>query len=208
MDPPPFWFLLGEAVANWLTAIGIVAGGAWAVYVFAIQRRKERKAERELRADTLAHEREDLKWRRALQAKKINDEMLVDSAAFAAMDFVDDDFEVLRRGSKSYEIGLEGLQRALAFDSDENTEAARAVRECFDSWFYYLNLIQHYIDRGLIESADVEYPSKYYIGLLRGSKEAWSACEQYLRDYDAGGKAVKYMEGFGATPRKARAVRR
>jgi hypothetical protein len=196
MPTNPSWYGLAEALSNALTAIGILVGGIWALYVFA----NERPAERRLRAD-------ELKWRRARQAKEVNDEMLVDIDAMAAMDLVDDDFDVLRVRKKTYKMGVAAVLRALEFDPVEDTEPARALRQCFDAWFYYLALIEHYIERGLISPADLEYPSRYYIGLLHGSPEVWTACERYLRDYDIGGKALKYMRQFPATPRRKRVVK-
>jgi hypothetical protein len=208
--PNPPWYELAEALSNAVTAIGILVAGVWALVVFAVQRRKEKEAERALREAerasrdaALAHEKERLKWRRARQAKLINDEMLVDRDAMAAMNLVDDDFDVLRMRAKSYKMGVEKVLRALKFDAVDNSDEARATRVAFDAWLYYLTTIQHYIDRKLIDPADLEYPSKYYIGLLRGS-EVWPACERYLLDYDIGGKALNYMQSFQAAPRKRR----
>jgi hypothetical protein len=126
---------LADALSKWVPVIGIIGGGLWAVFVL----------------------RKDLKWRRADKAKTLNDEMLEDPAAFAAMEFVDDDFEVLRKGSKSYTIGAAEVPRALAFNPVDDSEPARVLRECFDAWLYYLGLIQHYNERGLIDVADLEY---------------------------------------------------
>ncbi len=50
----PSWLQLSGAVQNWVTALGIVAGGIWAAYRFGIRREKESALAMDLAYSTVA----------------------------------------------------------------------------------------------------------------------------------------------------------
>jgi len=165
---------------------------------------------REQRANELAQEIRELEWQRIKAAKDINDEMMLDKEAMAAMNMIDDEFATLELGKAgareiSPAMVLSALQvpedPAVAKDAD-----LRTIRRCIDSWIYYLILMQHYVHLGLIERNDVGYPSSYYIRRLRAATPIYRALLAYIRHYGLGDQAVKFIEGFENAPAPRRRV--
>jgi hypothetical protein len=110
----------------------------------------------------------DLRWRQAQAAKELNDEMLTDPEAWAALQMIDSE------GARSFklpsekfaQIGQGDIVAALANTNDVDEKPAY-IRDCFDSLFYYMAMLQHYQQSTLIQSADVEFPIHYYLSRLR-----------------------------------------
>jgi hypothetical protein len=110
----------------------------------------------------------DLRWRQAQAGKELNDEMLTDPEAWAALQMIDSEGpRSFKLPSEKFEdIGKDDIRAALANTSDANEKPAY-IRDCFDSLFYYLAMLQHYQQSTLIQSADVEFPIHYYLSRLR-----------------------------------------
>lgn len=125
----------------------------------------------ELREGRLQRQRE-LRWKQAEVGKSLNDEMQTDERAWAAMQMLDS----RRRQFKLPEgrwVTIEHADIARAFDPrgdhtgrPEEEEKIQFIRDNFDSLFYFLALLDHYISSTLIREEDVAFPLEYYIPLL------------------------------------------
>jgi len=60
---------------------------------------------------------------------------------------------------------------ALNWDISKMNEKYSEIQRNFDSLYYYLNRIWHFIHIGLIEYEDVAGPFQYYISLLAKNKK-------------------------------------
>jgi hypothetical protein len=124
---------------------------------------------------------QELRWRKAEAAKSLNDEMLSDEGAHAALTMLDWDgreFKIQARVQVAitHEVMLGSLRTINPTFSDPEM----FVRDSFDDLFYYLGIFEHYISRGLVDFMDVEQPIKYYVKLMAANRLAF---ESYIRTY-------------------------
>ena len=154
--------ILAENTKNWLQAVAWFAA-ALAAMVGLV------KFWTELRASRQQRDR-DLRWRQAEVGKKLNDEMQTDEHAWPAMQMLDNPGRMFTLPSGvRVAIGHEDVRRALlcqpAGDAVDDEKFAY-IRDCFDAFFYYLAILDHYIKRTLVLEEDVAYPTEYYVPLL------------------------------------------
>ena len=74
----------------------------------------------------------------------------------------------------------------------KSREKDQLIRDCFDSLAYYFATLEHYIDRGLIQRDDVDYPSSYYIGRLGENRRV---IEEYFERFDLA-RAARYLRRY------------
>jgi hypothetical protein len=120
----------------------------------------------ELRLGRLQRESE-LRWRQAEAGKSLNDEMQTDEQAWAAMQMLDSErrqFE-LPNGER---VTITQPDIAVALDpaSNSHDEKSIYIRDCFDTLFYFMAMLEHYISSTLIRKDDVAYPMEYYVPLM------------------------------------------
>lgn len=170
---------------DWIQALSWVA--AIAVGLFGIV-----KIVIELKQSRLQRVRE-LRWKKAQAAKALNDEMLADKAADAAMFMLDWDgreFEI-KAGERS-SITRPEMLSALRTTNTVFSDKEMFVRDSFDKWLYYLGIFEHHISRDLIDFMDIEYPVEYYVGLMARDGAVF---EEYLRRYGFG-RTLSFLARF------------
>lgn len=109
----------------------------------------------------------DLRWKQADAGKKLNDEMLEDDEADAAMQMLDyegREFEL--PSGVSEPITHSDVRDVLNPKTPIESERQIYIRDCFDSLFYYMATIDHYAERELVHRDDVAFPLDYYIPRL------------------------------------------
>ena len=144
---------------DWLQAISWVAG-AVAVVATVLKFWSEFKLTREQR-------KRELRWRQAEAGKSLNDAMMTDreaSGALRMLDFDGRDLEIPSLGM--VEVRHSDIRRSLDPSHDPSGPKDLHIRDCFDSLFYYLATLEHYIESTLILPEDVAFPLDYYIPLL------------------------------------------
>jgi hypothetical protein len=159
---------------EWLQALAwaATAGG---VIVAVWKLRSDAHATREQRD-------RDLRWRQAEAGKKLNDEMMTDVRSRAAMQMLDYSGRTFKLPSNtSSTITHSDLATALNSMTAISNEKDIYIRDCFDSFFYYLATLEHYISSTLIRYEDVAFPIEYYVPLLGKFK---SDAESYLLKYE------------------------
>jgi hypothetical protein len=201
---------IDKNVADWIEffakSVGIL-GGVFAVY----------KIFHEM-AETRRQRAEELAWKRAEAAKKLNDEMLMDDGAKAAMVMLDwDDREFEIRSGVFATIDGDEHRRALRVSSGAYEEKEVYVRDCFDNLFYYLALFEHHIRNQLIRFEDVEFPIQYFVDLMSSHRFVY---EEFARAYGYD-RTLEFLKRFhswngqggptiipgGRTPRPSQANR-
>jgi hypothetical protein len=168
---------LSPNLKDWLQAVAWL-GAAVGAILAAIKLRSEVRLGREQR------ERE-LRWKQAEAGKALNDEMLTDPTAWPALQMLDyDGLEFELPSKRRTSIDYPDLKFALNPDNSLTDEKQIYIRECFDSLFYYMAMLQHYISSTLILTDDVAFPLDYYVPLLaefKGEVDAYVERYQLTR---------------------------
>jgi hypothetical protein len=155
MSMPP----VNEHLKDWLQVAAWAAAAIGALVAAA-------KFWFELRAGREQRELE-LRWKQAEKGKELNDELLTDPTAWLALQMLDYEGKKFSLPSKrEIAITYADLRRALDPSLLADTEVDAYIRECFDSLFYFMTFLQHYIRCTLILAEDVAFPLDYYIPLL------------------------------------------
>lgn len=123
----------------------------------------------------LRQRKAEQRWKEALQAKTLLDELLKSPKASSALQMLDWD-------GRNYndENGAIFVVRQAEFVSDLRTvnlvfnPKEVYVRDCFDALFSQLDMIEHFINIRLIRFEDVQGFFKYYVQLIE--KKHWIFC--------------------------------
>jgi hypothetical protein len=149
---------LDQSLKDWLQAGACYA--AIGLFVTVI------KFWSEFRESRLQRER-DLRWRKAQAGKSLNDEMQEDEYAWAAMQMLDSEHREFKLPSgETATITKAAIATALDPAICSNDEKDTYSRYCFDTLFYFLAMMEHYISSTLILEEDVAYPIEYYVPLI------------------------------------------
>jgi hypothetical protein len=138
----------------------------------------------------------ELRWKQASVGKQLIDEMHDDGLASAAMRMLDwdgRDFEVKKGVEKPIRSAdvLSGLRTTDTFGfSDEE----KFIRDCFDSFFFHVHLIEQSIRNELTTLDDVKFPLDYYGRIMSRCKEVFAG---FMSEYGYGLAADFYSERLG-----------
>jgi len=166
--------MLSQDTKDLLQALSWAAGAA-AVLITIVKFWSEFRLGREQRA-------QDLRWKQAEAGKRLNDEMMDDKEASVVLEMLDCDgreFEV--PGCGRVPVTYEDLRTSLTPTEMVPDSKVLYIRDCFDSLFYYLATLEHYIQATLILREDVAFPVDYYVPLLA---ELRPEVDVYLRHFD------------------------
>ena len=144
-----------------------VAGAIYAVY----------KGNKELHASTLQRHAE-LQWKQASTAKELVIEIHRHRLAALAVELMDNEAVSCQCELDSKELvccNFEDAMAALRKSQKECDPKEVFLRNCFDWFFYYVDQIQHYIDRTLISFDDVGHIFKPYARKLAHHRDTCNA---------------------------------
>lgn len=133
----------------------------------------------------------ELRWKQAEAAKKLLDEMLTDPDAGNAMrmlDWADTKFEV--EPGLRVVIEVEDYVKALRISDFDFDDKELYIRDSFDSLFYYMAMIEHYIQSDLVRLEDVLFPLDYYVRIMNENRPVFDA---FLNHYKLE-RAMQFME--------------
>ena len=133
----------------------------------------------------LRQRKEEVRWKVALQAKALLDEVFKSPKASSALRMLDwsgrkynnedgDIFVITKTEFKSY----------LRTDNLEFSPKEAYVRDCFDDLFSHLDMIEHYIKISLILFDDVRVPFLYYVKIMQKNHVIF---DNFLSFYGYGG---------------------
>jgi len=183
MSMPP----VNEHLKDWLQ-VAAWAAAAIGALVAAAKFWFELRAGRELRE-------QELRWKRAEKGKGAEWQLLTDPTAWAALQMLDYEGKKFSLPSKrEIAITYADLRRALDPSLPADTEVDAYIQECFDSLFYFMTFLQHYIRSTLILAEDVAFPLDYYIPLLAKLRPQ---VEEYLRHFNLS-EAEAFLQQYPA----------
>jgi hypothetical protein len=186
----------------------------------------ELRANREQRKNELIQASLELRWQQAKLGKKINDEfqdnpnagvalLLLDYADTEPYRFksrMDEDIQVTKHEVLQVLSDLTSaeqtkrkpprvLKTANDFSSTENmhreSKLTRAVGQCFDSMLYYFAQFEHYLEIGLLQFEDLEFPSRYYIDRIAKDDEYKKQLKNYVEAFRLN-EAERFMARFSS----------
>lgn len=150
---------MDQGLKDWLQATAWIAT-AVGLIVTAV------KFWSEFRQGRLQRER-DLRWRQAEAGKGLNDEMQTDDLAWAAMQMLDSERREFKLpNGETVTIMQADIATALDPETRSTDDKSIYIRDCFDTLFYFLAMLQHYIANTLIRYDDIAYPIEYYVPLM------------------------------------------
>jgi len=221
----PDWIEVGHGVESWLTAAGLIAGALWAIFGDWRKSKAEREAERSLRErerlqreDQIKQQEQKLRWDQTKIALEINEEFLDDDDAQQVLKILDSEFNDTactvtdwedEDAPKKHTFNLKAKEDVLALriTTPAPTDKEIFLRDCFDAWFYWMAVIEQYLQNGLIREEDIAYPSDYYVRSLKEDADLYSACQAYIRHYRLSPKIEQFMKRFsGASTGSATAA--
>lgn len=131
---------------------------------------------------------QELRWKRANSAKELLDDIHnheLEKNCVRMLDWCDGqalEYEIAP-GQRAV-ISYADVLAALAKNGSESRDAKDAyIRDCFDWFFYRVDRIQHYIDRGLIDFDDVKPVFRIYAREIDKHREIYDAFLAF-HDYD------------------------
>lgn len=137
---------------------------------------------RQQRRRELEHGKLQQRWKQAEAAKKILDEIHSDKNAAAAMKMLDwNDVEFETAPGKREVIWEKDYVQALRTKDLDFTDKEVFIRNSFDSLFYYMAMMEHYIKSDLILLEDVSFPLDYYLKIM---KRNYAVIENFLTHYE------------------------
>jgi hypothetical protein len=130
---------------------------------------------------------EELRWKRANAAKDLLDDIHnheLEKNAVHMLDWCNGEAEYeIARGQKAI-ISYADVLAALAKNTGHSPDPKDVfIRDCFDWFFYRVDRVQHYINRGLIDFEDVGAVLKIYAKEISTNWKIYDAFLTY-HDYD------------------------
>ena len=151
-----------ETLTQFAAIIGGVVAALWALYEF----------------------HEGRIWKKTELAHKILNEMFGDKRCVRAMRMVDWErsFPI---GDKPERITRDDVVGALRIQNTVFSQKEMFIRDCFDTLLDHLQMLEHYVDIGLVRFEDIRYPLRYSVEELSNPRLR-KALEDYMRTYDFG----------------------
>lgn len=180
----------------WLLAAGVflLFSGVAALLVYKYL--LELRAAREQRKNEMVQTAIQLRWKQARLGKTINDEFQDDKGAGVALlllDFTGPDWgrKFKCRLGKRHAITAPELTDTLRriIDTEEQARTIRlsdrdiAIAECFDSLFYYFAQFEHYLESGLVQFEDLDFPARYYVDCLAKTEKTKQLFTDYINAF-------------------------
>lgn len=142
------------------------------------------KGNKELHASTLQRSSE-LQWKQSNVAKELIAEIHHHRLAALAVEVMDRETVACdcELNAKKLRFNFDDAVAALKKAPGECDESDALIRDCFDWFFYYVDQIQHHIERKLISLEDVRHIFRPYAKKLARHREVHEAFMEF-HDYD------------------------
>ncbi|HEV7891015.1 MAG TPA: hypothetical protein VGP08_10260 [Pyrinomonadaceae bacterium] len=135
--------------------------------------REQSELNRQQREQDVEQRKTELRWKKAQLAKEVLDGLYADPYASDAMVMLDWNARTFRvkpnknqTDGEMMRITWPEMWAALRITELHFNDKEKFIRDCFDSFFGYMQIIEHYIAIDLIDPADVRYPFDYYVSSL------------------------------------------
>jgi hypothetical protein len=175
-----------------LAGLLTVGGGLCALWLQLRHWRDDRTKALDEQTRATELRREELRWRKASLARDALDDFLGDKLAADAMRMLDWSGRTFRVNDQPISISTATILASLRIDNLEFKPEESFIRDCFDSFFGHMQLIQHFLNVHLLEFEDVQYPFSYYAGLMAKQREVFRT---FLLNYNYD-LALRFLEHF------------
>ena len=203
------WMERVAGIESAFTIIALIIGAGYALFGDWRKSKEERQHDRELagqeqqrRQDALEQQALRLRWDQANMAREVNHRFLDDPQAQVVLGLVDCDLDTYSAKDKlenkdyTYNLAQKEDVHAMGTDAAQLGDKDIFLRDCFDAWFYWMALMEQYLQSKLILQGDIEYPSRYYVRRLFEDQALSAACVQYLKHYEIEKYVVPFLERF------------
>jgi len=127
----------------------------------------------------------DLRWKQAEAAKKIIDEWLEEPLAFNVCKMIEyENRYFTNEEGKKFHVNTELIKLALSIEQDDNhlnQVNNRYVRDAFDSFLYYCELMNQGLQSQLYLIEDLKFPLNYYL-LKMKEKKLFDCVAKYAKE--------------------------
>ena len=167
-------------LATWMVAVvgGLTAAGLGILQ--AVQGRRQRARE--------------LRWKQADSGRQLIDSLFRDELANFGAQMLDSwvrTYPIPRAGDVM--IKWADVVAALNIESiGSDDPKAEFIRECCDTFVFYLDRFEHFIQCSLTTFEDVAIASQYYVDLMAEDKELWVAYIEFCK-YK---KVLRFLDRF------------
>jgi hypothetical protein len=166
-------------VATW----GVAAVGGVVSALLAVYQMRQNRRQRE----------EELRWKGALQAKTLLDEVFKSPKASSALRMLDWSGRKYKNDDgDAFEIKKDELPSLLRTNNLLFGPKEAYVRDCFDELFSFIEMIEHYMSTSLIRFEDMKTPFDYYIKRIAADRQVF---ENFLSFYGYEG-VLKFLNRF------------
>lgn len=129
----------------------------------------------------------DLRWKQAEAAKKLIDEWMDDSESYKFCKMVEyENRNFKNEEGRDFTVNYNLIRAALNEDGSEiKTEEEvnkRSMRDWFDSFLYYTELMQQGVESGLYCLKNLKYPLRYYLKKMK-DVELYRSVVNYANKY-------------------------
>jgi hypothetical protein len=148
---------------SWYFAVGIVGGliAAALALVQSFMNLRQRKQE--------------YRWRQALTAKDLVDDMYDDQDAYCGLLMIDGLLRSVELPDGSFApVGPDEIPGLLNPDTETTDERTLYIHRCVDTMFHHLHRIGHFVGIGLVQFEDIAPPLEYYVRLLAEHRNYYS----------------------------------
>lgn len=136
---------------------------------------------------------DELRWKQSTLAREALNELWDEPLCVDTMRMLDWNERIFTINGNRKLIKARDVRDALRLNSPSHDEEIHAyVRDCFDSFFGTMQIIEHYISINLIHFEDVTYPFGYYAAKLKQEPEVF---EKFLTEYQYT-KAIAFLKRF------------
>lgn len=137
----------------------------------------------------VVEKRRENRHKQLTAAKDLLKEVFADPLAGAALKMMDWSGRTYLHEGATYTINSSALQAALVEHKDnlEFTKEQQFIRDCFETFFDHMLVIEHFIKQEYLDQADVAIPLKYYaehIVALPHIYEPFISAYGYIPAYD------------------------
>jgi len=153
---------MGIAYIKDLVTVLVAAVGVPSGLLTATKAVNEMRRGRHENARQTEEKAKENRLKQAIAARDALSQIFNSPKSKAALQMVDWSGRIYSDGKHELVIAFEELKPALRIDDLSFDIKEQYIRECFDDLFSNLELLQHYVDIGLIHLDDIMVPLSYY----------------------------------------------
>ena len=155
------------------------------------------KAIAEMQLNRVVRER-DLRWKQAGSAKQLIDEMFDDQRAKDASLMLDWEERTYKIDGTPVTIDKNDIIKALSPVYRNFSNVETYIRDCFDYFFYYIQLIEQSLVNEIFLEKDIKFPLEYYAKIIT-ERKLNDTLREFLEKYSYT-ESINFFKRFNTWP--------